>query len=116
MKTTIEIRDDLLRAAKKRAIDRGVPLRALVEKALEREVADGGREARREPTADWEAGWGAGGDELASLAEANETRRAERHRRLGVASGVSTLPVFEDPDPDLSLKVEEILAASWQAD
>jgi len=38
MKTTIEIRDDLLRAAKSTAAKQGVPLREFVEVALEERV------------------------------------------------------------------------------
>lgn len=39
MKTTIEIEDQLLRQAKKTAIDRGCTLRQLVESGLRREIA-----------------------------------------------------------------------------
>lgn len=40
MRTTIEIADELLRRAKKRAADNGTPLRAVVETALRRYLED----------------------------------------------------------------------------
>lgn len=42
MRTTIEIHDDLLRRAKRRAADEGVPLRAVVEEALRRHLSGRG--------------------------------------------------------------------------
>lgn len=39
MKTTVEIDDVLLRAAKRAALDRGVTLRAVLESGLRRELA-----------------------------------------------------------------------------
>lgn len=41
MKTTIELPDALLRAAKAMAVRRGTTLRAIITHALEREVHDG---------------------------------------------------------------------------
>lgn len=38
MKTTVEIDDDLLRAAKRAAVDQDTSLRAIVERALRREL------------------------------------------------------------------------------
>lgn len=35
MRTTIEISDELLRQAKRRAVDEGIPLREVVERALQ---------------------------------------------------------------------------------
>jgi Arc/MetJ family transcription regulator len=43
MRTTIDLSDDLLRKAKKRAADEGVPLRSLVEEALRRHLGGGRR-------------------------------------------------------------------------
>ena len=43
MKTTIELPDDLLRAAKAIAGRRGTTLKAIITHALEREVYDGGQ-------------------------------------------------------------------------
>lgn len=108
MKTTIEIRDDLLKAAKKEAIDRGVPLRALVEAALEREVSveqDEAHAAGRRR-------------ELSSRLEAARLRFEKKvaAERLPVESmdearlGLLPLPVFHDGEPDLSLRVSEVLA------
>lgn len=42
MKTTIELPDSLLRAAKATAARRGTTLKAIITHALEREVHDGG--------------------------------------------------------------------------
>ncbi|HEY7839101.1 MAG TPA: hypothetical protein VIC54_10935 [Terriglobales bacterium] len=39
MKTTVEIDDDLLRAAKRAAVDQDTSLRAILEQALRRELA-----------------------------------------------------------------------------
>lgn len=49
MKTTVELPDELLIAAKKRAAELRVPLRTLVERGLRRELADTteGRKPRR---------------------------------------------------------------------
>ena len=41
MKTTVEIDDDLLRAAKRAAIDEGVTLRQLIEDGLRNRLAEG---------------------------------------------------------------------------
>ena len=41
MKTTIELPDALLRAAKAMAVRRGITLKAIITHALEREVYDG---------------------------------------------------------------------------
>ncbi len=38
MRTTIDLNDELLRAAKRRAADEGVPLRRIVEHALRRHL------------------------------------------------------------------------------
>jgi hypothetical protein len=40
MKTTVDIRDDLLEAAKRRAGKLGIPVRALLERALEDHLRD----------------------------------------------------------------------------
>lgn len=40
MKTTVDIDPDLLKAAKKRAIDEGTTFRAIVERGLRRELED----------------------------------------------------------------------------
>lgn len=45
MKTTVEIEDNLLKAAKKAAIDEGVPLRHLIEMALRDLLSGRGRVA-----------------------------------------------------------------------
>lgn len=45
MRTTIELGDELLRQAKKRAADEGVPLREVIESALRRYLAGGRRRA-----------------------------------------------------------------------
>lgn len=69
MKTTVDIRDDLLEAAKRRAGKLGIPVRALLERALEDYLRDASAEAsafslrvfdRPRPTAallsgDWKA-------------------------------------------------------------
>jgi hypothetical protein len=50
MKTTVDLPDDLLIAAKKKAAETRVPLRAIFERALKRELArpaDGKRPKRR---------------------------------------------------------------------
>lgn len=39
MKTTVEIEDDLLRAAKRAALDRGLTLRQVIEQALRRDLS-----------------------------------------------------------------------------
>ena len=41
MRTTLEINDDLFRRAKKRATDDGIPLRKVVESALQRYLTRG---------------------------------------------------------------------------
>ncbi|MGH9483152.1 MAG: hypothetical protein ACRD1L_13775 [Terriglobales bacterium] len=43
MKTTVEIAPELLRAAKRAALDRGTSLEALIETGLRRELATPGR-------------------------------------------------------------------------
>lgn len=47
MKTTVEIDDELLRQAKKTAIDRRITLRELVERGLRRELAPAPRPKRK---------------------------------------------------------------------
>lgn len=47
MKTTLELPDELFRDAKKRAADEGVPLRAVVERALREHLGGGRRRAAR---------------------------------------------------------------------
>ena len=47
MKTTVDIDDDLLKAAKKRAIDEGTTLRALLERGLRRELTGSASAADR---------------------------------------------------------------------
>jgi hypothetical protein len=110
MKTTIEIRDDLLKAAKKRAIDRGVPLRALVEEALEREVADGEEVesvvARRRELSERLGEARARFDEQVAMGRLpGESLEAARLRLL-------PLPTVSNGDDDLSLRVSEVLADS----
>ncbi|MEX0784070.1 MAG: type II toxin-antitoxin system VapB family antitoxin [Dehalococcoidia bacterium] len=51
MKTTVEIDDDLLKEAKKRAVDEGITMRTLIEQALKSRLESPGRE--RHPLADW---------------------------------------------------------------
>ena len=51
MRTTIEISDELLRQAKKRAADEGTPLRAVVETALRSHL--GNRPRREEYNLRW---------------------------------------------------------------
>jgi hypothetical protein len=46
MRTTVDLNDDLLRRAKKRAADEGVPLREVIEAALRGHLEGAGR--RRE--------------------------------------------------------------------
>jgi len=43
MRTTIDLNDEVLRRAKKRAADEGIPLRALIEDALRAHLATGSR-------------------------------------------------------------------------
>jgi len=43
MKTTVEIEEDLLRAAKRAAIDRNCTLREMIERGLRRELAAGAK-------------------------------------------------------------------------
>jgi len=43
MKTTVEIEEDLLRAAKRAAIDRKCTLREMIERGLRRELAAGAK-------------------------------------------------------------------------
>lgn len=40
MKTTVEIDDDLLRAAKRAAVDQDISLRAVIDRALRRELCE----------------------------------------------------------------------------
>lgn len=47
MKTTVDIDDELLRAAKKAAIDRHTTLRELMERGLRRELAPAPRPKRK---------------------------------------------------------------------
>lgn len=50
MKTTVDLPDELLIRAKKRAVETRTPLRALIERALRRELASSaGRRTRRIP-------------------------------------------------------------------
>jgi hypothetical protein len=51
MKTTVELPDELLVRAKKRAVETRTPLRVLIERGLRRELASSsvGRRARRIP-------------------------------------------------------------------
>ena len=52
MKTTVDLPDDLLIRAKKRAVDSRTPLRVLIERGLRRELAfysKGRRHAQRAP-------------------------------------------------------------------
>lgn len=46
MRTTIELNDDLLRRAKRRAANERTTLRAVIEQALRRHLADRGRGER----------------------------------------------------------------------
>jgi len=47
VKTTIELPDDLLIAAKKRAAESRTTLRAILERSLRRELAEPGRSGKR---------------------------------------------------------------------
>ena len=54
MKTTVELPDDLLVAAKKHAVDSRSTLRALIERGLRRELREAGsRRAPRQPGIRW---------------------------------------------------------------
>lgn len=46
MRTTVDLNDDLLRRAKKRAADEGVPLREVIEAALRGHLEGGGHRRR----------------------------------------------------------------------
>lgn len=50
MKTTIDIPDDLLLAAKRHALESGSTLRELVSRGLRSELSGPGRSRRRRPT------------------------------------------------------------------
>lgn len=51
MKTTVDIPDDLLIRAKKRAAETRTTLRTLITRGLHRELSAGGRKARTQETA-----------------------------------------------------------------
>ncbi len=53
MKTTLEIPDALFRDAKKRAAEDGVPLRAVVERALRELLSGAARRPRGAPAFRW---------------------------------------------------------------
>lgn len=53
MKTTIELPDDLLIEAKKRAIEMRTSLKVLVERGLRRELIEGGKPKPRKPRIQW---------------------------------------------------------------
>ncbi len=49
MKTTVDLADELLIAAKKRAAETRIPLRELIERGLRRELAQGNHVRRAPP-------------------------------------------------------------------
>lgn len=53
MRTTLDIDDDLLRAAKKAAAERGVPLRRIVEESLALALRQRGRRGRKPARLQW---------------------------------------------------------------
>ncbi len=78
MRTTVEISDQLLRQAKKRAADEGTPLRAVVEQALRAYLSQRPRRADYRLTWRTERGRlldGVNLDDRDSLFEAMEGRR-----------------------------------------
>lgn len=77
VKTTVELPDDLLKAAKRLAIDRGTTLRELVEAGLRREL-----EQRQQPTKPWKVMvWQGSSEEPISNEEIDaEIRRAREGR------------------------------------
>ena len=62
MKTTVEIDDGLLKKAKKRAVDEGITMRALIEQALEARLASPAESDH--PLANWGTPGNAGRDVL----------------------------------------------------
>ncbi|HRQ64941.1 MAG TPA: hypothetical protein PKZ76_08760 [Xanthomonadaceae bacterium] len=86
MKTTVDIRDDLLEAAKRRAGKLGIPVRALLERALEEHLREAATEAsafslrvfdRPRPTAALRSGaW----DEMRELIYAEREARIAHDR------------------------------------
>ena len=110
MKTTIDLRDDPLKAAQKVAIDRGGPLRALVEAALERETSADGEDASTESRRR-ELGERLESARLAfeaSVATGQLPEESSADARLRLLP----LPAFHDGDAELSLHVSEVVAAA----
>jgi len=95
VKTTIDIADDLLRRAKKAALDRGTTLRTVVEEALTRALGPGMDEVASLRTVTWPPGVDASDRKVPADAVLRMIARdrasplddpARRVRRIGVAS------------------------------
>jgi len=119
MRTTLELDENVLRAAERCASEQGLPLVALIEAAVRRYLE---HVAQLQPAADAVAQSDDAGDTFDALvARTRGSGRAaveamvagaESRPRPKTAKGLSYAGSIDD-DPDLSLKVEEILAAPW---